>query len=610
GELKRRKIFQVTAIYLVTAWLILQVADVVSEPLLLPDWFPRMVIVLLAIGFPVTVILSWAFDVTPAGVVRDDGTAVVTSGGGRIEHALIGLLIAAVGFMFVDGYLLRDEPPTSVAADTGNDAVPAAPIEAPPDVLANSVAVLPFENLSVDPEDAYFAIGIHDELLNQLAKIQDLKVIARTSVLQYAGAERPIEEIAGELNVETVMEGSVRYADGQVRITAQLNDGRTGTHIWSETYTRPFENIFEIETAIAAEIAAALEAEFSPAERQSIVDQAGASSPEAFAVYVRAIDLWQSTGPIPEVLTQVEADLERVIALDPGFAQPYAVLADIYSERLFLDIGTTENWRTRRVQLENQAIAYAEAALERDPNIGYAYAALGKTHQWNWREQPARQAFERALELSPNDPEVLIEVAWFSSYAGEHERAIGLGARSIELDPGNSDLWNRYDMNLLMAGDLRAALVAGKQAVSLNAANPFAQIFHGVGLAAAGDRAQALTALRAAEQLIGDTQAGLLLGQLAMGYAVAMSPEDAGRIFSRLEAAARERRIGPGTWALAFLAIGDEASALEQLELAAADKSADDGTMLTGLIKQNVYLSSAVEQPEFVEVRARLGYGD
>jgi adenylate cyclase len=225
GEIKRRKIFQVAAVYAVVAWLLVQIVATVEAPLSLPDWFDTAVIVLLGVGFPITLIISWAFNMTSEGVVRDRGHGNQTKGR-AIEYVLIALLAVAIAWI---GY--RELGPSNGTA---------------PPVLANSVAVLPCDNLSPDPNNAYFAASLHEEILNQLVKIRQLNVTARTSVLQYAQAARPLPEIASELNVESVMECSVSYADGRVAITAQLIDGATGVHRWSERYNREFRDIFDI----------------------------------------------------------------------------------------------------------------------------------------------------------------------------------------------------------------------------------------------------------------------------------------------------------------------------------------------------------------------------
>jgi TolB-like protein len=253
GEIKRRKVFQVAAVYAVVAWLIIQIIDVVSEPLSLPVWLDTVVIVLLAVGFPVAVILAWAFDLTPEGVVKDTGT--VQSSGRRIEYALIGLLVVAVGFLFFDAYVPEYTP------------IPAAD---PAD--RRSIAVLPLENLSPDPDNAYFADGIHGELLTTLANIGSLKVISRTSVMEYRDSPKNMREIGQELNVATILEGDVRRAGDTVRINVQLIDANTDEHLWAEIYEREMtvENIFAIQSDIATRIAEALETALTPEEEAQI----------------------------------------------------------------------------------------------------------------------------------------------------------------------------------------------------------------------------------------------------------------------------------------------------------------------------------------------------
>jgi TolB-like protein len=374
--------------------------------------------------------------------------------GRKLDFGIIGALVLALGFV-VYNYVLVDEPDVVVDAPevspvekTQSDPGPPVVAEEQIDVLPNSVAVLPFESLSLDPEDAFFAAGLHDELLSQLAKISDLNVIARTSVLRYADTEMPIPEIATELNVESIMEGTVRYAEGSVRVTTQLIDAASGAHLWAETYTRPFENIFEIETDIAMQIASALEAEFSPEEQNRIANTSNPSSPEAFALYIRGKELMQSSGPGPEILSRVQVDLERAIALDSEFAQAHAFLAGIHAEQRLFDTGTPDNWLSRVEELESLALEHVERALELDPNMGYGYSVLGKIHYVQWRGQETRRAHEKALQLSPNDPVVIIEAAWFHSYWGMHKEAIRLAERALELDPNNGDTQVRFGIIL------------------------------------------------------------------------------------------------------------------------------------------------------------------
>ena len=247
GEIKRRKVFQVAAVYTVVAWLLIQIIDVVNDPLNLPAWFDTVMIVLLAVGLPIAVVLAWAFDLTPTGVVRTPAIDAVTETG-------VSLGTPQQPAPSIE----RPAPSPEQPAPSPERTAPsprAESIRPRPKILRNSVAVLPLENLSPNPDDAYFAAGIHEEILNCLTKIKDLSVIARTSVKKYRDTDKSIAEIAAELGVGTVMEGSVRYAGERVRVTAQLIDAATQDHLWSEVYERDLADVFAIQADVAAKIA-------------------------------------------------------------------------------------------------------------------------------------------------------------------------------------------------------------------------------------------------------------------------------------------------------------------------------------------------------------------
>jgi TolB-like protein len=286
GEIKRRKVWQVAAVYVGVALAVIGLIDGVSEPLSLPSWFDTVVIVLLAVGFPIALVLAWAFDLTPAGVVRTPPSDAMPEDG-----APLGMPQQSVPTAEQATPSAEQAPPRSQAALSP----PNESIEPRPEFLRNSVAVLPLENLSPNPDDGYFAAGIHEEILNCLTKIKDLSVIARTSVKKYRDTDKSIAEIAAELGVGTVMEGSVRYAGDRVRVTAQLIDAATQDHLWSEVYERDLADVFAIQADIAAKIAAALEAEFSVAEREGI-EKLPTSSPTAYALYLRALAIIQEQG--------------------------------------------------------------------------------------------------------------------------------------------------------------------------------------------------------------------------------------------------------------------------------------------------------------------------
>ncbi len=290
GEMKRRSVVKVAVAYTIVAWLLVQIIVSVEAPLSLPDWADTLVIVLLLIGFVVAIFLAWAYELTPEGVERTKPTESIPARPRRtLDIAIIALLALALGFVLLDNYVLSNRQ-----AESGQ-------------FLRTSIAVLPFTNLSPDENDAYFAAGLHEEVLNQLAKLQDLSVVSRTSVLRYPDSGLSIPEIARELNVGTVMEGSVRYADDQVAITLQLIDALKDVHFWSETYAREFADIFAIQSDIAMDVANVLEAELSLEERADIA-RTPTDSTEAYKLYMQGRLLWNF---------RTEGAVERALLLAP-----------------------------------------------------------------------------------------------------------------------------------------------------------------------------------------------------------------------------------------------------------------------------------------------------
>jgi TolB-like protein len=380
GEIKRRKVFQIAAVYAVVAWLLVQIVATVEAPLNLPDWVDTFVILLLAIGFPITLIISWAFNVTPEGLVRDRGAGVQTNGR-TIEYVFIGLLVIAVGWL-----VYRDFSP-SIDQTMGSD-----------DVLPNSVAVLPFENLSPNPDDAFFADGLHEEVLNQLVKLSNLNVISRTTMLRYAGRDKSPPEIADELHVESVMEGSVRYAGDRIRVTIQLIDPETDLHLLSETYNADVSDIariFDIQSDIAMNVANALQAEFSSGE-QARIEQIPTTSSDAYSLYLAA-KAFQERWTRDDFLLAFER-IDRALSFDPNFALAWSTKARLYADAIPF--------------FPERAPEYLETADD---------------------------AIERALETGSAVPEVHAQAAMVSSASGdwlqagaELDTAQRLGMSSIE----------------------------------------------------------------------------------------------------------------------------------------------------------------------------------
>jgi TolB-like protein len=311
AELKRRNVYKVAIAYAVVAWLLIQVATQTFPFFDVPNWAVRLVILLLIIGFPISLIMAWAFELTPEGIKRSDEvppTASVTRATGRkLDFIIIGVLALAVALLVFDRF--RPKPQRQEGSKS-----------------EKAIAVLPFENLSRDPENAYFADGVQDEILTYLSKIGDLKVISRSSVMHYkSGVERNLRKIAGELGVAHIVEGSVQRAGAKVRVNAQLIDARSDAHLWANTYDRDLADVFAIQSEIAKAVAEQLQAKLSPSEKKAI-DRAPTEDLVAFDLYTRAKDLIllaSNSGTTKADLLRAIELLNEAVTRDRAFFDAY-----------------------------------------------------------------------------------------------------------------------------------------------------------------------------------------------------------------------------------------------------------------------------------------------
>jgi TolB-like protein len=622
-ELRRRNVVKVGVAYAIVGWLLVQAASIVVPALELPLWALRLVIVLLVLGLPVALILAWAYELTPEGIKKTRQVPLEESvrhlTGQRLNYIVTALLALAVVYIVVDDYLLTDTAIENAAvstaasdavAPTGPDAnaTGAAPATAvtPTDggvasrpVMPNSVAVLPFANMSPNPDDDYFAAGIHEEILNYLAKLKSLSVIGRTSMLRYANTDKSYQQIAEELGVQTVMEGSVRYAGDRVRVTTQLIDASTGTHLWSEAYERPFEDIFAIQADIAMNVANALNAAFSPEEQRQI-ETAPNVSTATYATYLRVL---LRMGVAGNQSPQILALLDELISEAPDFAAPHGMKALVYANLL---INTTYGSAGERSPMEALARESADRALALDPNDEQANSALAIIDVLNWRWPEARRTYEDYYEAAGR-PAAYYH--WFTAWAGDDEKAIEIARRSADLNPLDGGAYWNLGIVLSYAGRYDDAADQLGTAIDLAPAPPLFHTWLAFAEIGRGNPEVAARELELAERLLGDNRAIIYLLDMLYSYSRIGRTADVERIFAEIQAIAASQDIGAGGWAMAYVAIGDQAKALEQLRIGAErarDKVLDPGFFQLMNLRMNVTDDPVLEQPEFVEVRAEL----
>jgi len=439
-ELKRRNVFRVGVAYIVGAWLLAQVADLVLDVIGAPDIVLRSLVVLLALGLVPAVIFAWVFEMTPEGVKResriDRSQSITGETGKKLNLATIMMVIAAVSFVVVERYLpggespapLSSPEPAQAAQAQNSDKVTAGSAQ----INEKSIAVLPFANRSNQQDDLFFTDGIHDDLLTQLAKIHDLDVISRTSVMEYRDTRKNLKEIGAELNVATILEGGIQKVGNRVRINAQLIDVTTDKHLWAETFDRELtaENIFDIQSEIARKIVKAIAVELTP-EEDKLLSEKPTDNLVAYEAYLKGREIFyganyarsQELGALPW--------LEKAIELDPEYAEAYAMLANIYGQLYWRGADTSQEFL-------DKYRATIDLALELNPNSPMALRASANYYYRAENDyQKSLNLLEKALEGAPGDVDLQGDRGLSLRRLGRWNESIESFQGALKIDPAN-----------------------------------------------------------------------------------------------------------------------------------------------------------------------------
>ncbi len=418
AELKRRNVYRAAAVYTMTSWLLIQVATQVSPFFEIPNWVVRLVILVLVAGFPIAVALAWAFELTPSGIVKTAEAPVERTGDWNIVHRIYSAVIALLALAIVVLLFLRYSG--SYSAPGGASA-------------EKSIAVLPFENLSDSKDNVYFADGMQDDLLTNLAKIQDLTVISRTSVMKFRDpATRNLREIGKSLGVANILEGSVRRKADRVVVNVQLIDARSDRQLWANHYDRTIQDSLGLEGDLATEIADALRARLTPEEKERVARKPTQNA-EAYVLYLQALPYEQGPDTLLEDYRRAVDFYASAIQLDPDFALARAHLASTCAE-IFHFHQPFESWR-------NRARAEAETAARLQPGLGEAHFALGQCAYWFDEDyERALAEFATAQRDSPNDSNIGGYIAAIRRRQGLWEEALATYERMERLDPQNPNI--------------------------------------------------------------------------------------------------------------------------------------------------------------------------
>ena len=485
AELKRRNVIRVAGLYLVGAWLLTQVAGTVLPMFGVPEWLPRSIVILLALGFIPALIFAWVFELTPEGLKRDAEVkpeeSIAPQTARRMDRMIIVVLLLALAYFAFDKFVLAPRRDTTLVAST-TQAVTAAKA-ATGVVDAHSIAVLPFVNMSADPAQEFFSDGIAEELLNRLAQASDLHVAARTSAFQFKGRNLDIADIARQLRVANVLQGSVQRMGDEVRISAQLVHAADGYVVWSQRWDRKLDNVFAIQDEIARDVTSQLQVRFGG----TAAPRARSTDPRAYAMFLQARELGRQMRH--EALLRSDSLYRQVLATDPAYAPAWRELARNFTNDT--RIGALPNEEGHRL-----ARTAAGKALAIDSSYAPAHAALGDLASDDGDVAGAARELERALALDPTDLDVLAPSATLLLDLGRLKEAIALGEYVVARDPVNANRLYNLGLSFIYAGRHDDAIARFRTALDLNPGRGTVHYALGKALLLKGDAPAALAEMQ------------------------------------------------------------------------------------------------------------------
>ena len=463
AELKRRNVVRVAGLYLVGAWLLVQVASTVLPMYDAPAWLARSIVTALVIGFIPALVFAWVFELTPDGLKRDAEVpadqSISVKTARRMDRLIMVVLAAALAYFGFDRFVLLPQRQAALLTEATRAGAEQARVQARKADVYQSIAVLPFDNRSGKTDQEYFSDGLTDELTTTLSRIASLKVIARTSASRYKGTQKSAAQIGRELGVAALVTGSVLRASGKIRYTAELVAAGTEATLWSESYEREESDIFALQADVARAIAAAVSARLSPDESARLAN-ARTVDPKAFDEYLRGRSLWnqRTEASVREALTH----FQNATRIDPGFALGFVGVADSY-----IILGVHGFEPPRKVMPE--AIAAARHAIELDPGAGEPHASLGDIHyHYDWDWEASERELGKALELAPAFATAYQWSAEPTLLTGDADAAITLLRRAQALDPLSMIIRAQLGHTLAVAGRREEAISGLREAVALD----------------------------------------------------------------------------------------------------------------------------------------------
>ena len=534
AELKRRKVYQVAITYVVVVFVGLEAVDLLIPSTTLPAWADELLLAIAIMGFPVALVVAWAFEMTPEGVRRtlfagQEGEPEVSP---ERRNQLTAIVLTALGLLTVTvGWYV-------VGSGAGG-----------PEVIARSIAVLPFETLGRQ-EATTFTDGVHGDLLTRLSHIADLSVISRTSVMRYRTLEKPLPSIAADLGVVWIVHGEVQETDDQVQVSARLVNAGTDRQVWAESYRRELTaaNLFEIQAEITRQIVRALESQLSPQEEQQ-VDRTPTENLEAYRLYTQGRE--QLDQRTEEGMRRALDYFERTITADPSYALAWVGLADALS--LLHDYGYAEG-----ASVLPRAEDAVLRALELNPESAEAHASLGLLHSQHHKGPAAVRELTRSVELRPSYAEAHNWLSWVRQLLGHRKEGLESAKRSVELDPLSPEAVSNLSLSYLANGDYENALAEARRVDELQTSWGTGRFYEGLSLFHLGRFAEAITVL---ENLAAPWAGSGPLATLALAHAASGDTAEARKLLAQIEDSGDSFAAG-----LVLAALGEEDEAFDAFQ--------------------------------------------
>jgi TolB-like protein/Tfp pilus assembly protein PilF len=560
-ELKRRNVYKVAVAYAVVAWLLVQAASILFPTFEAPPWVMKVFVAAIVLGFPIASVFSWAFEITPEGIVReseiDPAKSITRKTDRKIVAMTVVLAVIAAGLLVFQLIRARTWPEQQSKGSTSSLATNTAPM------TSKSIAVLPFDNLSRDPDNVYFSEGIQDEILTRLAKIADLKVIARSSTQRFQNKD-DLPQIAQQLGITHILKGSVQKANDKVRVNVQLIDARNDAHLWAESYDRQLNDVFAAESEIAKTVAQTLQAKLTGAADQVLASRP-TENPEAHGLYFKGRYFWDRR--TAENIEKAKSYFKQAIDKDPSYALAWAGLADTYS----LGPIYTDNPPREDIQ---RALAAAHKALELDEFLAEAHTSLANALVDDLQFAAAEKEFKRAIELNPN---YATAHQWYGESLqaqARFEEALSEVKKAHELDPLSPIINAVLGACLNTTGQPDKAIEQFHKTLEMEpnfapAIFMLAQVYEG--------KSDLKHALVLYEKAVGLSQTAIRQAMVARLYAKSGKVVEARKILDGLLARRQHQFVQSYPIALIYLALDDKEEALKFLEAAYEERGIQVG---------------------------------